>query len=290
MNEAAQNRVHDQMNSRVAAAPASFVNGVWRVFDLSLGEMLWSRRTIFMALVVGAPVIIALVMRIVQAFGIPALRVNGVAVDPVGMFGVLIWVPFLRFIVPVLGVFYGTSLIADEVEDKTITYLFTRPIRRSAVLMGKYIAYLVCTTLVVLPGVMLVYFLLVPFPRIGASFTMLATDLGLLALGLAAYGGLFALVGTVLKRPLVVGLVFAFGWEQFALIMPGYVRRFTLMYYIQSLVPHAVPDEGVSSLLNFFIQSPPSTFVCLASLAGATAVSLALAGRVVERREYVLDQ
>ena len=32
----------------------------------------------------------------------------------------------------VLGVFYGTSLIADGVEDKTITCLFTRPVRRGA--------------------------------------------------------------------------------------------------------------------------------------------------------------
>ena len=91
--------------------------------------------------------------------------------DFTAIFGVMIWLLFLRFIVPVLGVFYGTSLIADEVEDKTITYLFTRPIRRSAVLVGKYLAYLVCTTLVVLPGVMLVYFLIVPFQQIGASFT-----------------------------------------------------------------------------------------------------------------------
>ena len=38
----------------------------------------------------------------------------------------------LRFVVPVLGVFYGTALIADEVDDKTITYLFTRPVPRAA--------------------------------------------------------------------------------------------------------------------------------------------------------------
>ena len=50
----------------------------------------------------------------------------------------MFWWLYIRFIVPVLGVFYGTSLIADEVEDKTITYLFTRPVPRSAVLLGKY--------------------------------------------------------------------------------------------------------------------------------------------------------
>jgi ABC-type transport system involved in multi-copper enzyme maturation permease subunit len=266
------------------------MRGAWRVFELSLGEMLWSRRTIFLALIVGSPVLIALVIRIVDSLGVAPFKINGTRVDFQSIFGAMIWLLFLRFIVPVLGVFYGTSLIADEVEDKTITYLFTRPIRRSAVLVGKYIAYLVCTTLVVLPGVMLVYFLIVPFNQVAASFTMLVTDLALLFVGLAAYGGLFALVGTVMKRPLVVGLVFAFGWEQFALIMPGYVRRFTLMYYIQSLVPHAVPSESLSSLLDFFVTNPPSALVCLATLAGATAVTLGLAGRVVERREYVLEQ
>src|SRR4029078_3011537 len=99
------------LGTPAARTSAPFMNGARRVFYLSLGEMLWSRRTIFMAIVVGAPVILATVMRTVQALGIPALRISGTLVDPASMFGVLIWVPFLRFIVPVLGVFYGTSLI-----------------------------------------------------------------------------------------------------------------------------------------------------------------------------------
>jgi ABC-type Na+ efflux pump permease subunit len=272
------------------AKPASFLSGALRVFEMSLGEMLWSRRTIFMALVVGSPVILAIVARIVQSAGIAPLRVNGVRADAAGMFGMMVWVFFLRFIIPVLGVFYGTSLIADEVEEKTVTYLFTRPIRRGSVLFGKYIAYLVCTTLVVLPGITLVYFLIVPFGEIAGSFRWLLADLGLLAVGLAAYGALFALVGALMKRPLVVGLVFAFGWEQVALVMPGYLRRFTLAHYLQSLVPHTMPSDGVVSLLQaVFTESPPA-WVSLLALGAATATSLALAARTVERREYVLEQ
>ena len=102
---------------------------------------------------------------LVDARRADARRVNGThAVRMTGpaIFGLMIWVFYLRFTVPVLGVFYGTSLIADEVEDKTITYLFTRPIPRGAVLVGKYLAYLVCTIFVVLPSVMLVYLLIVP--------------------------------------------------------------------------------------------------------------------------------
>ena len=148
--------------------------GFWgaarRVFDLSLGEMLWSRRTIFMALVVGGPVLLALIVRGLDLFGMTALRVNGRAVGGIGVFGVIMWMLFLRFIVPVLAVFYGTALMADEIEDRTLTYLFTRPIPRGAVLVGKYLAYIACTILVVLPAVMLVYFLVVPFRQVPATF------------------------------------------------------------------------------------------------------------------------
>src|SRR5512134_1960502 len=79
-----------------------------RVFDLSLGEMLWSRRTIFMALIVGGPVVLALIVRALDVFGMTALRVNGRAVGGIGVFGAIMWGPFLTFIVPVLAVFYGT--------------------------------------------------------------------------------------------------------------------------------------------------------------------------------------
>ena len=268
----------------------SYLAAAARVFDLSIGDMLWSRRTIFMALVVCGPVFLAIVARLVQASGVAPLRVNGVQVGGAAIFGMMIWVLFLRFIIPVLGVFYGTSLIADEVEDKTITYLFTRPIPRGAVLLGKYLAYLVCTTLVVLPSIMIVYFLIVPFGDIPASFGALVKDLGILALGLAVYGALFALIGAVLKRPLVIGLVFAFGWEQVAMLMPGYLKRFTVAYYLQALIPHAMPSDGVVSLLQSVFREAPGAAASLLWLFVTLAVSLGLAVRAVERREYVLEQ
>ena len=220
-----------------------------RVFDLSLGEMLWSRRTVFLALVVGGPVLIAIILRVVDALNVPAMRVNGVRLGGPSIFGLMLWFLFLRFIVPVLGIFYGTSLMADEVEDKTITYLFTRPIPRSAVLIGKYLAYLASTVLIVLPSVMLVYFLVVPIGggAIAATFPTLLRDLALLAIGLAVYGALFAAVGAWIKRPVLVGLFFAFGWENFALALPGYMKRFTVAFYTQSLVParHAPGQPAV---------------------------------------------
>ncbi|HQZ38772.1 MAG TPA: ABC transporter permease subunit [Vicinamibacterales bacterium] len=268
--------------------------GFWsasrRVFDLSLGEMLWSRRTIFMALVVGGPVLLAVIVRALDMFGLTALRVNGQAVGGTSVFGVLIWMLFLRFIVPVLAVFYGTALMADEVEDKTLTYLFTRPIPRGAVLVGKYLAYVTCTMLVVLPAVVLVYFLVVPFRAVPGSFTSLVTDLGLLGLGLAVYGAVFAFVGAYFKRPLVLGLVFVFGWEPTVMVLPGYLKQFTVAHYLQALVPHAMPSDGLTGLLQGFFKETPSLGASLFWLVAGTVVFLWLATRAVERREYVLEQ
>jgi hypothetical protein len=261
-----------------------------RVFDLSFGEMLWSRRTIFMALVVGGPVLLALIFRIVEAFGAPALRVNGVRVAGGSIFGVMVWMLYVRFIVPVLGLFYGTSLMADEVEDRTLTYLFVRPIPRGAVLLGKYLAYLACTALVVLPSVMLTYFLIVPFSQVAGTFRSLVLDLAILGIGLAVYGGVFALVGARFSRPLVSGLIFAFGWEQLALALPGYLRQFTVAHHLQALVPHAMPaDSTLSAIQGLFRQTPPASSA-LTWLAVILGLSLWLGMRTVTRREYVLEQ
>src|SRR3954467_10903944 len=259
----------------IPAAPGFIASGL-RIFDLSLGEMLWSKRTIFMMLVAGAPVVIACLLRVVVAFGAPIFENNRTTQDGVtqtirmtgpAIFGLMIWVFYVRFIVPVLGVFYGTSLMADEVEDKTITYLFTRPIRRGAVLFGKYLAYLGCTVFVVLPSVMLVYLLIVPMQgSLGASFIDLVKDLSLLALGLSVYGALFAFVGAKFKRPLLVGLIFVFGWEQAALAFPGYLKRFTIAYYVQGLVPHAMPNESALSLIQGIFRENPSLGTSLVSL------------------------
>jgi ABC-type transport system involved in multi-copper enzyme maturation permease subunit len=182
--------------------------------------------------------------------------------------------------------------MADEVEDKTITYLFTRPIPRGAVMAGKFLAYLVCTVMVVLPSVMLVYFLIVPLGggSIASTFPDLLKDLVLLALGLLCYGALSAWVGARFKRPMVMGLVFVFGWEQAVMVIPGYLRRFTVAYYLQSLVPHAMPSDGIASLLQSVFRDNPTLPVALAALFAIAGSFLLLAIRAVERREYVLEQ
>ena len=237
-----------------------------RVFDLALGQMLWARRTTLLVLAAGAPVLLALVTRLTLSTGSAVVQINGRQIESETVFSTAITLLYLRFIVPAIGVFYGTSLIADEVEDKTITYLFIRPIPRGAIVLGKYLAYILCVTAVVLPSAAVVFMVMVPFQDMAPLFGSFVGDLRVLALGLAAYGAVFLWAGALFRRPLVGGLLFVFGWEQLAAVLPGYLGRLTIAHYLQA------------------------DTISVAALLGTTIAALGLAMRTIQRREYLLDQ
>jgi ABC-type transport system involved in multi-copper enzyme maturation permease subunit len=236
------------------------------MFDLALGEMLWGRRALFMAIAAGAPVLLALSLRVAFSSGSATIVINGNRLDTETIFSTAISLLYLRFIVPALGVYYGTSMIADEIEDRTITYLFLRPMRRGAIVLGKYLAYLASVLAAVLLSAALVFVALVPLTNMGAFIDTFVRDLQQIALGIAAYGALFVLAGVTFKRPLIGGLIFVFGWEPVAVALPGYVRQLTVAHYLQ---------DGLAGAI----------WLVLASIA---AVFLAM--RTIEQREYVLEQ
>jgi ABC-type transport system involved in multi-copper enzyme maturation permease subunit len=237
-----------------------------RIFDLALGQMLWGRRTTLMALAAAAPILLAIVTRLTLASGTALLQVNGRRIDSEAVFATAMSLLYMRFIVPAIGVFYGTSLIADEVEEKTITYLFARPIPRAAIVLGKYLAYVLCALSVVLPSAAVVFMVMVPFEDMAVLFRTFIGNLGVLALGLMTYGALFLWTGAMFRRPLVGGLVFVFGWEQLAVVLPGYVGRLTIAHYLQA-------DR-----------------ISVASLLLMTIAAVWLAMRTIEHREYLLDR
>jgi hypothetical protein len=143
----------------------------------------------------------------------------------------------------------------------------------------------------VLPSVVLVWLLIVPIGSdLGLGFPDLLKDLAMLGLGLAVYGAVFALAGSTLKRPLVFGLVFVFGWEMLAISLPGYFKRATVAYYLQGLVPHAMPGDSTLALLQTLFHELPTLTESLVGLGLIAIVTLVLAVRAVGKREYVLEQ
>jgi hypothetical protein len=100
----------------------------------------------------------------------------------------------------------------------------------------------------------------------------------------------FAWVGARVKRPLVAGLVFVLGWEPAVLLFPGYLKYATVAYYLQALVPHAMPQDSTITVLLQTFAEVPGILPSLIALMVLTAGALWFAARTVEAREYVLEQ
>lgn len=267
---------------RDTAQPLPFLPAARGVFELSLDAMVWSRRSLMMAALLGLPMVFALVYRIFLAAKLPQ-HLSGH-----DLYAVVIAFYYVRNVLPLAALFYATALIADEVEGKTLTYLLTRPIRRNAILTGKYAAYLVTTLTLSLPAAVLTFFLLATargWSGIGAAVPDLFRDLGVMALALAVYGAFFTLLGVSLRRPVIPGLLFLFVWE-LAANLPGYLPRATITAWLRSLVRHHPAHEGVADMFGQVLPAALSLEV----LAGMLIAFLAGAIWIFSTREYVMEQ
>lgn len=267
---------------RDTTRPLPLLAGARHVLGLALEGMLWSRRSLLMALLVGLPIAFGMLYRGALAAQLPA-RVTGY-----DLYGVIVAIYFVRNVLPLAALFYATALVADEVEGKTITFLLTRPVRRTSVLLGKFAAYGATTLSVALPSLVATFFLLVSAhggEGLGARVPDLFRDLGVCALTLLSYGALFTLLGVLLRRPVIPGLLFLFVWELVA-NLPGYMPRLTITAYLRSLITYRPAHEGFAELFGQIVPAP----ICLAVLAAVVAVCLGAAAWIFSRREYVLDQ
>lgn len=267
---------------RDLARPVPFLRAARGVFDLALEGMVWSRRSFFMAALLGLPLAFGLLYRASLAAKLPA-KVTGF-----DLYGVVVALYYIRNVLPLAALFYATALIADEVEGKTITYLLTRPIQRAAILTGKFGAYLATTLSLTLPALVVTFFLLVTArgtTGVSAAVPDLFRDMGVVALTLTSYGAFFTLLGVLLKRPTIPGLLFLFAWELVA-NLPGYMPRFTITAYLRSLVTHRPADEGLAEI---FGQTLPA-MLCLGTLSALIVACLGASIWIFSTRQYVLDQ
>ena len=268
---------------RDTSRPLPFTQGARAVFDLSLEGMVWSRRTLLMGILVGLPALVAIVYRIVLA-----TRPEARLLPATDLYAVIVAVYWIRNVLPLVALFFATALVADEVEGRTLTYLLTRPLTRASIFAGKFAAYIATTLVLALPSVVLAFFVLASaqgWAAVGPSVGDLFRDLGVSALTLVAYGAFFALLGVLLKRPVIPGLLFLYGWELLA-NLPGYLPRLTLTAWLRSLIHHRPAEEGLAGLFQQVLPAGQG----LAVLVVASVAFLAAAAWIFSTREYVLEQ
>lgn len=189
----------------------------------------------------------------------------------------------IAFLLPLLAVSFGSGLLHEEAEEGTLTYLFTAPVPRASVLLGKWAAALACgwglSTL-----------------SLGATLLLSAADLAALPgfaraaflavlLGIPAYLGLFTLLGTLFRRGYIAGLIYCFGFELVLWVVPGAMKRLSLGYFLRSLLDPHLPEKNVfEGYFTGFPADPPA--VCIPVLAGLAVLLLGATLLVVPGKEF----
>jgi ABC-type Na+ efflux pump permease subunit len=189
----------------------------------------------------------------------------------------------LAFLLPLLAISLGSGILHEEAEQGTLTYLFTAPVPRAAVVLGKWAGALACGWGLALLSLGAV-FLLSPAELPGGSGFVRAAFLATI-LGLPAYLGLFTFLGTLFRHGYIAGLLYCYGFELIVWVMPGAMKRLAVGFYTRSLLEPHIPDKA--PLEGYFHGFPPdATGTCAAVLALAAAAALAATLLVTPRKEF----
>ncbi len=194
---------------------------------------------------------------------------------------------FFTLLCPLIALFYGSSVISDEVDNRTLVYLAPRPVSRGTIMAGKFLAHLMVACVINLSGMFLAL-LVAKFSSLGdiAVIKDIFIYLGVCFLATAAYSALFNFLGTIMKKAIVAGFFF-FGWEFIVQFIPGVTQKFSISYYLKSLLP--VGLGGAKGLLVFRL-APASTAEAIITLLLITVFFLALATVLFYKKEYPLSE
>jgi ABC-2 type transport system permease protein len=227
------------------------------------------------------PVVLAVLVRIIM---------HGRSADVAAVFSEILMVFFLTFYVVILSLFYGTSICAEELENRTLTYLFTRPLSKTGIFLGKYAAYAAVMVIMVTVSLGFSFFIMnghrFADPNLYLTFLRYA---GVLSLGILAYTALFAFLGVFLKKAILVGLLFGFGWENVIQYFPGSTQRFSLVHYMKSLLPHRPSGGGQLAILLFRLE-PTEPAAAILTLSVVAAGLLVLACWLFRTKEYLFEE
>lgn len=271
---------------------AASLDSIWRsrlkqglaVMRVELRRNLLGRRAFFVMLLAFAPVFI-LFLRLLfpedQKF-----------VEEIGGLSVLFAIIFRTFYLR-LAIFFGcvgifTRLFRGDLMERTLHYYFLAPVRREVVVLGKYLAGIVTVSGIFSVSISLAYlFLLLPrgwgvvetYLFDGPGLFHWSAYLGVTFLASLGYGSVFLLTGLFFRNPIIPAAVIL-GWEYINFLLPPFLKKISVIYYLESLCPVPIPEGPITILAE-----PAPFWLAVPGLFALTILVLVIAGFWVNRME-----
>lgn len=272
------------------AAPASTVplpslSAILWLAWFSFREMVRRKRLFGLAAINLIPVLVVLAIRIWAGdLGIsPHLQLAGLTHDI-----------FIEFLIPIAAMAMAIPAIGEQVDDGTIVFTWTRPVKRWAIYLGRLLAAQVVSTVVMSGALVLCFAIMVSEGVQIIDFDFLRvylTTFLIIALGTFTYSALFAAMGTFFKKPVLPAILFTFGWESMVTNIPARVQEISLRFHLQNLIerPPSAPTDlpGVleAFLSTAFTRDPVPKPQSVAVLLVVTIVATLLGAWLLKHKE-----
>jgi ABC-type transport system involved in multi-copper enzyme maturation permease subunit len=193
------------------------------------------------------------------------------------------------------GIFFGAvaifmNLFRGEVLDKSLHYYFLAPVRREVLMAGKFLSGLVVAVVIYTVGTVLSYWILINHLELTKARTLagpamgdLPAYVGVTVLACIGYGALFLLMGMFFKNPIIPAALILL-WESFIVFLPPLLKKFSVIFYLESLCPVRVPFDGGGAI--FAVSADPTpAYIAIPGLLLLSAAIVLAAGLSIRRME-----
>jgi ABC-2 type transport system permease protein len=235
------------------------MRGFYLVFAMTLRQLLSRKKAVILVIIALFPAGLGVIARF---FGAPY---------PDSPFLGTVPNLFNSFLVQILALFYGASVLRDGIEDRTANFILTTPTSRRAYVLGAWAA-LVVNLLLLLELAILAAFLTwgAGLPDRFSGGVLFGPEclslMGAVAIGILVYSAGFMLLGLYTRHSAVVGVVYYMVFEAFLGMVPGPARRLALSAHLDALLDSRFVTRRMFGAAMFDRQVPLEIDVTMAAV------------------------
>jgi ABC-type Na+ efflux pump permease subunit len=193
---------------------------------------------------------------------------------------------YFRFLVPFVPALVAASAVAEEIENKTFTFVFARPAPRASMVLGKWAAATLPSLAILVPSLLVAWVVAqLRFPGdMATTWVHLLRVAAAATLGLLAYGALAMALGTLFSRhPVVAVLGYLLVIEVGLGAAPLVLHLLAIGWHLRNVAELPLP---ATTVLAVEVPAWASALVALV----ITPALLALTGMSVAGAEYRTDR
>jgi ABC-2 type transport system permease protein len=253
------------------------------LFALTLRQHTHGRRVYVLALLYLLPCALAILLRsLPHPAQVEALEFS------------LVFALLPHALAPLTALLYAAGVVADEVEEQTLTYLLLRAVPRWKLYLTKLLATLLVTTVLVTVAVLALYTVIyVGTPGFWSEVMPRALKaVAVTALAQVGYVALFGFLGLFTRRSLIAGVGYIIVIEGILANIDFAGRALTIVYYVRTLALRwlDLPREQLRWAQEAWgmedLSVLPSAGNCVLTVVGVSLLVSLASARWFARSEY----